>query len=29
MAETTEEAQVGPSLMERQFEEELSQVEKT
>lgn len=29
MAETTEEAQVGPSLMDREFEEELSQVEKT
>lgn len=29
MAETTEEAQVGPSLMEREFEEELSQVEKS
>lgn len=29
MAEITEEAQVGPSLMEREFEEELSQVEKT
>jgi len=29
MAETTEEAQVGPSLMDLEFEEELSQVEKT